>query len=64
MTVGVPTLARMRQVGSSPTFDWQAAVGFNELLLRLTMPEEQVDAMIRERGKERPAPLALWLNRD
>ena len=29
-----------------------------ELLLRLTMPEEQVDAMIRERGKERPAPLA------
>ncbi len=29
-----------------------------ELLLRLTMPEEQVDAMIRERGTERPAPLA------
>jgi oxaloacetate decarboxylase (Na+ extruding) subunit alpha len=29
-----------------------------ELLLRLTMPAEQVDAMVRERGKERPAPLA------
>jgi oxaloacetate decarboxylase (Na+ extruding) subunit alpha len=29
-----------------------------ELLLRLTMPEEQVDAMVRERGRERPAPLA------
>jgi oxaloacetate decarboxylase (Na+ extruding) subunit alpha len=29
-----------------------------ELLLRLTMPAEQVDAMISERGKEPPAPLA------
>jgi oxaloacetate decarboxylase alpha subunit len=29
-----------------------------ELLLRLTMPAEQVDAMVAERGKERPAPLA------
>ena len=29
-----------------------------DLLLRLTMPGEQVDAMVRERGKERPAPLA------
>jgi oxaloacetate decarboxylase (Na+ extruding) subunit alpha len=29
-----------------------------ELLLRLTMPAEQVDAMIGERAEERPAPLA------
>jgi oxaloacetate decarboxylase alpha subunit len=29
-----------------------------EVLLRLTMPEEQVDAMIAERGKDRPPPLA------
>jgi oxaloacetate decarboxylase alpha subunit len=29
-----------------------------ELLLRLAMPAEQVDAMVAERGKEPPAPLA------
>ena len=29
-----------------------------ELLLRLTMPEEQVDAMVSERGKEPATPLA------
>jgi oxaloacetate decarboxylase (Na+ extruding) subunit alpha len=29
-----------------------------ELLLRLTMPAEQVDAMVSESSKERPAPLA------
>lgn len=29
-----------------------------ELLLRLTMPEEQVDAMVAARDSERPAPLA------
>jgi oxaloacetate decarboxylase alpha subunit len=29
-----------------------------ELLLRLTMPEEQVDAMVAARGKPPPAPLA------
>ena len=29
-----------------------------ELLLRLTMPEEQVDAMVAARGKDRPPPAA------
>jgi oxaloacetate decarboxylase (Na+ extruding) subunit alpha len=29
-----------------------------EMLLRLTMPAEQVDAMVEARGKERPSPLA------
>jgi oxaloacetate decarboxylase alpha subunit len=41
-------------------------VSEEELLLRLTMPEEQVDAMVAERGKERPpapgrAPLVRLL---
>jgi oxaloacetate decarboxylase alpha subunit len=34
------------------------AVSEEDLLLRLTMPAEQVDAMVSERGKERPALLA------
>jgi oxaloacetate decarboxylase (Na+ extruding) subunit alpha len=35
-----------------------AGIAEEELLLRLTMPEEQIDAMVAARGEPRPAPLA------
>jgi oxaloacetate decarboxylase alpha subunit len=35
-----------------------SGISEEELLLRLTMPAEQVDAMIAARGEPRPAPLA------